>query len=248
MRLNAPWYWYDFYAKPELQLLTSYIKAIESQIAAGIAHYEGNRKSELVVLSEEEGIAEEIEHYAGLESMSWNLDDVFKGYFPNLQRKSAFITLYAFLEHEVEQLSYRLRLESKLTVEPGDLAGQGVFRSLSYMEKVIVLNIDKSMAWNKVKGLNKLRNLIVHNDGKLAALENERLSDIKVLKQLRPHVEFLDDGISIKPTFLPHTLKLFDELFQYLDEAIGIKYKSRRNKATLFSKIKLKGKNAGKTN
>ncbi len=247
MRIGAPWYWYEFYSKHELQLLEAFVRNVESQIIIGINHYQENKKSELVVLSEEEGIAEVVDHYAGLESMSWNLDDLFKDHFPNLQRKSAFLTLYAFLEYELDRLANQLRIESKLVVQPSDLSGQGVFRSLSYMEKVVVLDIDKAEVWGKIARLNELRNLIVHNDGNIVDnVGGLKSKAVKALNQLRPHVVQVDNEVKLKPTFLNYVLNSFDKLFQYLNKAVELKYAAKRRRVHTFSKIRLKGKRTSK--
>jgi hypothetical protein len=251
MKIGAVWHWYEFDSKHALELMNAHIKSIESQIARGIVHYKRNKKTELNIISEAEGIADEIEYYGGLESMSWNLNDLFKSHFPNLQRKSAFLTLYAFLEYELERLANKLRIESKLEVRPSDMSDQGVRRSLNYMHKVVRLEIDYGNAWGKVSSLSNLRNLIIHNDGRLTNHEGEMKSEAKAITQLKPNVTEQDDEVILGSKFLHYTLQRFDDLFKYLDKAIGQKYEAKRKriatfKRTIKNRKKIKRKPAAK--
>lgn len=244
MKIGAPWNWYEFDSKHSLSLLVNYSKKIERQIDNGIADFNKNKKSEFLVLSEEERIGQNVEHYDGLDSMSWNLNELHISYFPNLQRKSAFLTLYAFLEHELEKLGNKLKRESKLTAHPGDMFGQGVTRSLIYMQKVVGLKIeDNDSRWGRISDLNKLRNIIIHNDGRLLDHQGEKVRDAKVVNQFQKHLVVADDEIILKATFLMEAINRFDELFKYLDSSIKRKYTGKRKRqATLIKKKRLKKK------
>lgn len=226
MRFNTPKTWYDYGSKHSLELLTNYVRKIESQITSGIEHFETNKGSEFVVDDADEGTGQVVEYYDGLEDMTWNLDDIHKVYFPNLQRTSAFLTMYAFLEPELEKLARILKRDLSLDGDLHDIEGTGVHRSLKYMLLIAKLPIQKGAAeWNRLTEINKLRNLIIHNDGKLTDHNGKRRSEAKVIDQFFPHVTEHDGHLLLSPTFLTFLVQQFSELFQFLDRAIKAKYK-----------------------
>jgi hypothetical protein len=144
MKLGAPWNWYALDSKLALELLKVFVKNTESQIKVNIRGFERKKKSKLIVLSKEERIGQVVEYYGGVDDMTWDLEELFKSHFPNLQRKSAFFTLYAFLEHEMETLANKLKNESTLKAKPEDLAGRGIYRSFTYMQVIADLNVDRA--------------------------------------------------------------------------------------------------------
>jgi hypothetical protein len=244
MRLGAPWNWYAFDSKHALELLTHYARRIEAQIDAGVVHYKLHKGKDFIVDNEELGIGQEVEFYDGLDSMSWDLDDLHECYFPNLQRKSAFLTMYAFLEHELEKLSRKLKAELSLTPELDDVAGKGVQRSMMYMQLIVNLQIEKGASeWNQISEINQLRNLIIHNDGQLFDHDGKRKREAKIINQLSRHLSEKDDELILGPTFLKHVIQKFDELFQYLDQAIQLKFPSKHSRGkSLFKRKNKNGK------
>lgn len=225
MKLGAPWNWYALDSKLALELLKVFVKNTESQIKATIHDYKKKKKSELVVLSEEHGIAQVVEYYGGLDDMTWDLKELYGSYYPNLQRKSAFLTLYAFLEHEMETLANKLMKESGLKAKPDDLAGKGVYRSFTYMQVIAGLNIDKGdNRWNKIHEINKLRNLVVHSDGHLSREKEKRKSEEAFIARMKPHLKSKGDEVILRSTLLEYVLEQFDELFKYIDKGIQAKY------------------------
>jgi hypothetical protein len=177
MRLGAPWNWYKLDAKFSIELLQTFARRTETQIQGGIEHFTKNKQRELYVISEEEGIAQNVEHYDRLESMTWDLDTLFKSHFPNLQRKASFITLYSFLENELKKLSKKLQREIGIEKSQEDIKGNGIFRSMTYLEHSIGLNISKdAIPWTKVFEINKLRNIIAHTEGELSNEDKNRTS------------------------------------------------------------------------
>jgi hypothetical protein len=53
--------------------------------------------------------------------------------------------------------------------------------------------------------------------------ENRKKED-KLIDQMKAHLKVKDNEVILKPTFLDYVLEQFNELFQYLDKAIQVKY------------------------
>jgi len=107
-----------------------------------------------------------------------------------------------------------------LNIDFRDLKDLGIERSVKYLSIVAALPIDKgNYKWGRVKSIQKIRNIIVHNDGKLIDLDgNQR----KVEQQIVSDNEFLtgENDILIMKGYLVFVLEAFDCLFKYIDELI----------------------------
>lgn len=175
MRLGAPWNWYKLDVHFSLELLDAFVRRTESQIESGIEHFKQNKTLEFYAISEEHWIGQNIKHYDGLESMTWNLNDIFESHFPNLQRKSAFSTLYSFLENELEKLANKLKREIAHNVKLQDISGNGIFQSYRNMKLIVELDIaNDAIEWQRINDINKLRNIIVHAEGRLQQTPTQR--------------------------------------------------------------------------
>lgn len=56
------------------------------------------------------------------------IEDLFKEHFPNLNRRSALITLFGFLEHELGKLCVKLKVNLNLAIDLKDIQGKGIER------------------------------------------------------------------------------------------------------------------------
>ena len=168
----------------------------------------------------ERNIARTIDVHQGLDSESWDLDGIFKEYFPTLQRRSAFLSLYGFLEHELDKLCMLYKRFQNQNVDFRDLKDLGIERSVKYLIIVAGLPIEKGdNKWGNVKSIQKIRNLIVHNDGKLIDLDNlPRKSEQRIVFKN----DFLsgENEIIMEKGYLLYVLKTFDSFFKYVDGLI----------------------------
>lgn len=227
MRINTPQRWYAFDAKYSLELLQHYCGRIELQIASGILHFDDNKERHPITDGQLD-TGQDIDIYEGLESMTWDLKDIHYVHFPNLQRKSAFLTMYTFLECELEKLARKFKRELSLAGDLEDIEGKGIYRSLMYLRLIANLPIEKGdKQWSKISQLNKLRNLIVHNDGRLEDHQGNRKPEAKVIKQMIPHVDEKQGELILNVSFLPYALGKFSELFKHLDKCIQAKFEKR---------------------
>ncbi len=169
--------WYMNESTLSAELMDSFVKGVEKQAAESIVRYETDKETQVLedaVTPSEEGYPRVVETHAGLDSETWDLEKIFKEYFPNLQRRSAFLTVWGYFEHELDKLCALYKSEKGLKLDLTDLTGQGVDRSTAYLEKVAGLNVHKtSQEWNQIRNTQKVRNIVAHRDGRLADRSGE---------------------------------------------------------------------------
>lgn len=96
----------------------------------------------------------------------WDLEEIF----PDILRKSFFVTVYSFIEIVLEAICHREKREGSLSLSLGDLKGDGIGRSKVYLAKVACLSglPFGGAEWNEIYSYYRvLRNCIVHNDSRL---------------------------------------------------------------------------------
>mgnify|MGYP003576036763 CR=1 FL=1 len=96
--------WFPFKASPSADLLRAYVDAVNAQVGRSIEAFQIDSVEEEIEDPFDPSQSKIIRHHGGLDDESWDLHDVFEDYFPNLQRASAVITLFAFFERELEDL------------------------------------------------------------------------------------------------------------------------------------------------
>src|SRR5439155_12279325 len=101
------------------------------------------KKTHVVEECPEEGYSHPVEAHRGLNGMTWDLKGIFEDYFPNLHRRSALITLYSFLEHQMDELCALFIQDGSPKVALRDMRGKGIERATLFLEKVAGLRIDK---------------------------------------------------------------------------------------------------------
>lgn len=197
--------WYQYDASLSIDLIVSFVSGIEKQAVESISTYKNSRSAA---------------GHGGLDYDSWDLDDIFGEYFPSLQRRSAFLTVWTFLEHQLDQLCLFFQSEKSFGLSFMDLSGKGIDRSTSYLEKVAGLkNLKASQEWDALKTLQRIRNVVAHDDGKL----RDHLGKPKagVLADMKK-IGFLigDDEITVQEGFLSKVVDACNDYFKLIEKAI----------------------------
>lgn len=225
--------WYSF-VQIQIDLLRTHVHGLEKQIHESVKTYE----SERVVTDVEEydgGYVNIIlQEHRGIEGPPNHLDQIFEYYFPNLQRRSTLIILFSFLEHQHDQLCQLFAATQQLNIVHTDLKGKGIDRSRRYLRKVIRLQLDDNSAtWQEIKKIQKVRNLVVHNDAKLDSKPDDK-SVIEIVKEAKylsqasdsessysyHYVD--DDEVNILEGYLTHVLDTCDSYCSELNKAIEL--------------------------
>lgn len=134
------------------RLMSAFISNTEEAVDLSISTYKATGPHiDRIEICPEEGIYQHIEHYHGLDEHVGDiiLDDVFENYFPNLQRRSAFLTLIATYEHELERFCDFYARKHQTPVKLNDLKGKGLERTHLFMKKLI--GLEHSQSFPKIK-------------------------------------------------------------------------------------------------
>lgn len=139
--------------------------------------------------------------------------------FPNILRRSFFVNLYSFLESTLMQKCHDLERKDVQTLLLKEIAGKGIQQAMTYFIKVqgIPFSLGESSQWEKIRHYQRLRNCIVHNEGKLDERTSERpkiesfvakepglsLSDGEVVLG----ADFCSEAIDVIETFLVQVLR-----------------------------------------
>ena len=90
--------------------------------------------------------------------------------FENTLFSSFFVTIYFYFESELIRHCRKLEKESREKLSFSDIAGNGILaRAKTYLTKVqqIDFSFENSPEWERIQNYTRLRNCIVHNQGRL---------------------------------------------------------------------------------
>lgn len=197
--------WYRYDVSFSIELMASFVEGVEKQATESVLNYRKTKKAE---------------GYQGLDGESWDVDQIVEHYFPALQRRSAFLTLWGFLEHELDKLCSLYQSEKSFTLVVSDLAGKGIDRSIAYLEKLAGLKeLKASPEWNELKSVQRIRNVIAHDGGKLIDRQNKPKEEILSCMK---NVGFLsgDNEVMVEQGFLSKVVGACDKYFKRVDDAI----------------------------
>jgi len=124
--------WHMTIFSPSVELIDHFVGQVENQIADAIHKYRTEKRTYIDVdNAERDGrqYGQEVEIYGNLDSMGWDMKALFEEHFPNLQRRSAFITVYGSFEFEFFQLCTLFQKEKHLTIGVSDLSGKGIVQA-----------------------------------------------------------------------------------------------------------------------
>jgi hypothetical protein len=185
-------------------------------IVESIDIYHREQEKHVIEENPEEGWIHVITTHHGVDDSTYSLDSIFKEYFPNLQRRSALITLVSFFEHQLAELCSRFAEDRKFALKATDLRGDGIGRLSLYLAKVAGLPLDNGReAWDEIRHIQSVRNAIVHNDGKLRDTE-------KALIEYGRSNGILSEELWVKinAEYLPHVIETFDSYFKEISKLI----------------------------
>ncbi len=212
--------WFKYDISSSMERIESFVKGVEKQAEESINRYREQKETRVVEVFPEDHYARVIETHQGLDNESWDIENIFIEYFPSLQRRSALLTVYSYFEHELDKLCLLYQSEKSFRLNLSDLNGKGVERSINYLEKVVEIDASKeSKEWNHIKKIQKIRNVIVHQGGKL----NDRQGDPR--KEVIDYINQMsslggDTEIILHKGFLNHVVSTFNDYFRLLGKSI----------------------------
>lgn len=85
-----------------------------------------------------------------------------------------FIAMYGDLESALNNICRAHTNHYKKRIKLNDVAGNGVQRAVTYLDKVIQIDISNSQEWNELMHWNRVRNILVHNNGIIRDAKDEK--------------------------------------------------------------------------
>jgi hypothetical protein len=218
-----PQTWYAF-VQGQLELLRSHVQEREKQIDESVKAYEKGRRGTDVEQDDDRYPIVILEEYSGIEGPPSELREIFEYYYPNLQRRSMLIVLFSFFERQLDQLCQLFAKEHQLSITHVDLKGKGIDRARLYLQKVIGLPLTASVIWQEIKRIQRVRNVVVHNDAKVASDEKDLIEYVDKANELaRLSTSFYESDIEevdILEGYLLHVLETFDSYCGEVNKAI----------------------------
>lgn len=148
-------------------------------------------------------------------------DESFSGIevdeFINLMRSSFFVSIYSYLEAQLNKECRESQHDTQIKISLDDIHGAGIYRAKTYLVKILDTSFpfDDDTTWEQIQWFNKIRNCIVHNEGKVKErdlikyIENQPNSHCEVF--FGSNYVILDEGfcekaIAVIGTFLKSLL------------------------------------------
>lgn len=147
-----------------------------------------------------------------------SFSDIEVDEFTNLMRSSFFVSIFSYLEAQLNKECRDSQNEdTQIKISLDDIHGAGINRAKTYLIKVLDTSFpfDDDSIWEQIQWFNKIRNCIVHNEGKVK--EKDMIKYIENQPNLHCEMFFgsnymiLDDGfcenaITVIGTFLKSLL------------------------------------------
>ena len=140
--------------------------------------------------------------------VQWYAEDYLKytDSLPTTLRNSFLIGLYSLYEYFLYDICKQAKLLKNLSIDIELIKGEGINRSRDYLEKVCLIHISNTKEWNDINHINKIRNCIVHNLGKLENVDKHKqyLRKNNNLIELDSH-----NRVKIKEGYLENVSNIF---------------------------------------
>ncbi|MFY0666109.1 MAG: hypothetical protein JXQ97_15905 [Natronospirillum sp.] len=153
-----------------------------------------------------------------VESYGWDLH-VNQVKYPSIHRQSIILTIFSFLEHELNSLCDILSESVKSSVSLKDLNGHGVERALLFLRKIAAFDFSKiSSEVSYIRGLNSVRNQIVHNGGTLPKDDKHKTNVF-----VGSHMHLAGDpgrSLLVREEFVPEMIGILMGFFKNLEEQV----------------------------
>ncbi|NDZ12776.1 hypothetical protein C7T35_10465 [Variovorax sp. WS11] len=215
--------WYPFKASPSAELLRAYADDVNAQVKQSIEAYRYDSEEEDVETDDYPPQVKTVRHHRGLDDESWDLHDVFEDYFPNLQRASAVITLFAFFERELEDLCNLIQSIEGYGMNVRDVHGSGIERAVTYLEKVCGIDTYRgSKEWAEVKAIQLVRGTLAHG-GRADLEQHKKLKDAIDASE---HLSYSDE-LKVAPDYAGYVIAAFSRYFAVLHRSIKEVYQAK---------------------
>lgn len=139
--------------------------------------------------------------------------------YPSIHRKSLVITIYSFLEAELDGLCAILSQSVNCDLKLRDINGKGIERSLLYLSKLAGFDLSKmGKTLPYIKAINQVRNAIVHNGSILPESPDHPINKF-ITKQ--KHISGSPSGtVRFDADFIEELIDVLIQFFEELDAEV----------------------------
>jgi len=152
------------------------------------------------------------ENYAG------DLDELQRK-FPKILRYSLFVHSYSLFESRLMYIAKYYQKTRNLKLSPSDLQDKGIKQAQVYLKKFVSIPFpdEGGSAWQEISTLDIIRNMIVHNEGKLPQKDEKNFKLIEdFAKKWHGDISTEYSDIELHKTFVFRVLKTFHTFFKEL--------------------------------
>jgi hypothetical protein len=187
-----------------------------------------NHKEYLVEIEgflKSERMAQRATHIDDLDLWDEVMDDrlIMLGHFyPDMLRKSLFLALYSLAETELRTICRHVEKRDKLSLSLNDIFARGGFISKirKYLEKLAFISFPGTLEWTELENYRKLRNCVVHNQGKLTSSGDDKYLRNTYVPSQYPYLSTDDDQVVFHQGFCEKAFDVFDACIHQLCVAL----------------------------
>ncbi len=133
-------------------------------------------------------------------------------------RYSAIVSIYSILESSLNALCKQLKKTNNLSLDLGEIHGEGIERARLYLQKVCHVKFPaRTDSWSNIQKLNKIRNCIVHAEGDV----ERTLSSTKV-KNIVKNTK----GLSLMSNYIKVDKKYIEDIIRDIDDFLETLYEN----------------------
>lgn len=219
---GSPYNWYIGYMQASIALMSAYIEQCE--ISNSLAITEFHKHKEVEVQIHNESSYQEFVHFREVDGSTFDAQDIYTNYFPNMNRHSTLVMVTSMFEKNLNQLCNSLNRFFELNQPFQKGKGSLLLQIKDYFHNVVMLSTNDELEkyWSDLMCLQAIRNNIVHNFGKLES--NNSYLDTYIEENKNIWLEGHND-ICLNHEFLKDLIPTFRKFCKGIQTAIRDKEK-----------------------
>jgi hypothetical protein len=208
--------WWLSNINTEFHLLKAYVDQLEDQLFMSQETYEKFISTATVIRTYENDVGgldeveDEINHVNGISEDDFDLKGLYEEYFPNIQRRSSLITIYALFEKSLKEFSdilIEVRMvdfKKKYVQKPSDIK--------EAQDKLVIgCGLDLSEAqgvFHNLEVIRMIRHVCAHGHGEVGFYKDDKLQEIIEYIEATDFIRIEGMKVYIAPGFLSHIIDL----------------------------------------
>jgi hypothetical protein len=139
--------------------------------------------------------------------------------FPGILRKSFFLTVYSVLEAGLNDCCNLLAFQGTSLKDVEDPPDKSIRRARKYLTDIAMVDFPDSREWKEITKYQKLRNCIVHNEGRLSGCQHSEFLTNYISRNLYLELTQCGDTFVIRKAFCEEVLQTVRGFFRQLESS-----------------------------